>query len=156
MWRGWRERLRALRPLSGRDSLRLGTLWATRPLAGVSSPPGAVAGRFPEDSGLSADPLSVPGRAGETARLCLFLPCLVRGLGPACQAPGRGRSLLSRPGTPRRAAGPGPTARAGGLGSPHSAFPGPARPGGRRRVRPGGAVPYFTRCRAGVRRSSDK
>lgn len=27
---------------------------------------------------------------------------------------------------------------------------------GRRRVRPGGAVPYFTRCRAGVRRSSDK
>ena len=155
VWPGSCEGLWALRPFSGRGSLRLGTLQAASPVARVTLPPRAVAGLRTQDSSLSADPLSLPRCPGEAAWLCLFLHGWVWGLGPACQVPGRGQVLLSGPGPRGARTGWAP------LRYPvSSAFPAPPSPargaGGRRRVRPGGAVPYFTRCRAGVRRSSDK
>ena len=117
--------------------------------------PEAVAGLRAQDSGLSANPLSLPRCPEEAAWLCLFLHGWVWGLGPACQVLGRRQVLFSGPGPRGARTSWAPLRYPASSVSP--APPSPARgAGGRRRVSPGGAVPYFTRCRAGVRRSSDK
>ena len=154
VWRGSCEGLWALRPFSERGSLRFGTLRASSPVAGVTLQTGrrrpacsglwplcrpAFGSRLPKGSGPA---LPLPSRLGPGPRPCLPSPRT------------RAGSALP-PGTPRGADGLGLAPRSGWLGFPCSAFSDPGSCG-RRRVRPGGAVPYFTRCRAGVRRSSDK
>lgn len=139
-------------PILRRGSLKLGTLWVARPVPRGISSPGAVVGMFRVGLWPLCRPVfsyPLPGRSGPA----LSLPRCVRGLGRLANFPERVSDLLTWDPAARGQAGPH---RAIWLALfPRSAFLGPGA-GGRRRVRRGGTVPYFTRYPAGVRRSSDK